>query len=404
MRPERFHGALRHVVLFYIISYPLLLTMCTVGNGLNLFLLIHPKTKKNTTNCYMTAMAIADIVFSWQAVLKYNALASQVLKHPYDESASKTIYPYMVFAKHWSMIFCDWVLVAFSVERFLAVIIPLRVKWLLRPITARIIIVALAIISGAFAAERFTMEYLRNFSTGFPEWIIRWNEVENISGLIVVFANFSILLLLDTLLIIAIRRQERSEIGRMRAGCNRYHNSNMIVLADVGLYLFSSFPTVILNCLMEADFYGVYDFDPTSRLVADRICSILHQCNYSLDFYLYLIVSNKYRKDFARVFGPICCTPWARKHWDDLKKKFTRCRLACCHGQEEHDGLSATTSQSSRSSSEYGETWHSQKPIADKRSMSTVMTTFAIDSPTPRKNKEISKKIIASKDQTPRYP
>ncbi|XP_055346569.1 probable G-protein coupled receptor B0563.6 [Paramacrobiotus metropolitanus] len=301
-------------VLLYVVCYPILLTVCTIGNILNLIVLIGYK-KKCTTNCYMMAMAIADIVFSWSNLPKYNALTSQVLQRPYNVAVSRAVHPYVIFAKHWSMIYCDWVLIAFSLERLLAVLIPLRVKWLLRPRTARIIIVALFFLAVIFAMERFVLEYIRYTYNDFPPWIKRWNEIENIAGLTVVVGNFSSLFIIDTMIIIALRRH-RSAVGHIRTQqSNRQHNSNMIVLTDVALYLIFTFPTFVLNCLIEATNVKMYSLTPQSRLIADRICVVLHQCGHSIGFYLYLIVSKQYRESFQQMCSHVACLGWARKHW-----------------------------------------------------------------------------------------
>ncbi|XP_055346553.1 uncharacterized protein LOC129594035 [Paramacrobiotus metropolitanus] len=215
---------------------------------------------------------------------------------------------------------------------------PFRVKWLLRPLTARIIIVVLFVVAGVFAAERFAVEYVRTLKIGWPQWLLHWNEVENFAGLLVAFGLFFFgILIIDIILVTAIKLQERSAMGQIRQAqkvrCNVHQNSNIILMADAALFLFAAFPTIVLNCLIEASIHGMYHLDPHAHLVADPICDVFHQCNYALPFYLYLLISKKYREDFVMVFGPMRCTVWGKGTVE--QREAGRITLAQTDGQDQ---------------------------------------------------------------------
>ncbi|XP_055348019.1 somatostatin receptor type 5-like isoform X2 [Paramacrobiotus metropolitanus] len=170
--------------LFYVVCYPFLLTLCTIGNGLNLIVLLREK-KKTNANCFMTAMAVGDLVFMWSRLLRYNQLTSRILQISYNFEATLAVYPYIYYAQKWSQFLSDWVLIAFSLERLIAVVSPLRFMWLLRPFIARCAIVCLFVLAGVFQAERFATEYFRyNFNSlsprNFPKWLRQWRDIIDI--------------------------------------------------------------------------------------------------------------------------------------------------------------------------------------------------------------------------------
>ncbi|XP_055348038.1 uncharacterized protein LOC129595146 isoform X2 [Paramacrobiotus metropolitanus] len=275
--------------LFYIVCYPILLALCTIGNSLNLTVLFSEK-RKTSTNCYMTAMAVGDLVYVWARLLR--------------------------------------VLIAFSLERLAVVFRPLQTRWLVRPLTARCVIVGLFILAGILHAERFVTEHIRYINNGLPDailkWLLPWTDTIDIIDTIVILGNFFGVLLIDSFLIAAIKRQENSAVGKMRSiqatkSTTQSRNSNIVLLADVGLYLFSSFPNIVYTCLLEADNYQMFYFHVTAQIAGNRICTILQLCNYSLRFFLYLMVSQKYRNDFVKVFGPLCCPAWTQEHWKSLR-------------------------------------------------------------------------------------
>ncbi|XP_055348037.1 uncharacterized protein LOC129595146 isoform X1 [Paramacrobiotus metropolitanus] len=313
--------------LFYIVCYPILLALCTIGNSLNLTVLFSEK-RKTSTNCYMTAMAVGDLVYVWARLLRYNTFASRITKISYNHNASDAVYPFVYYAQKWSTCFSDWVLIAFSLERLAVVFRPLQTRWLVRPLTARCVIVGLFILAGILHAERFVTEHIRYINNGLPDailkWLLPWTDTIDIIDTIVILGNFFGVLLIDSFLIAAIKRQENSAVGKMRSiqatkSTTQSRNSNIVLLADVGLYLFSSFPNIVYTCLLEADNYQMFYFHVTAQIAGNRICTILQLCNYSLRFFLYLMVSQKYRNDFVKVFGPLCCPAWTQEHWKSLR-------------------------------------------------------------------------------------
>ncbi|XP_055344719.1 uncharacterized protein LOC129592656 [Paramacrobiotus metropolitanus] len=285
----------------------------------------------------MTAVAVADLVLLWFALPLYLWNTASSFQLPYrtvyyntTRATTYAVLPYMAWGQEWSLEFCDWVLIVFSIERLLAVIRPFGFKWLQRPLTARIIIIILFVLAAMFAVCNFPYWLeINRVKDGkrtrkyWPKYLKEWYPIQEMAELIMCLSKFFGLLLINLILIAAIKRQQNSEIGKMRAAQRansdkKYRNSNVLLLSSVALYLISWFPSVVYKCMEISDIYHMYNFDYTAKMVATAPCQIMSFLYYSVNFFLYLTVSKKYRMEFARIFAPIFCPSWAKKHWKSM--------------------------------------------------------------------------------------
>ncbi|XP_055349153.1 probable G-protein coupled receptor B0563.6 [Paramacrobiotus metropolitanus] len=303
----------------FSVLYPLLLTACTIGNVLNLVLLISTKRQK-TTNAYMIAVAIADIiVLSWTFFPPYLWNTSATLHLPYKNRHNWAIVsaalPYTIWIQETFIQMCDWVLTAFSLERLLAIARPFTFKWVQRATTARIVIIVLLLFSivfnsGNFLREWYLWRYTLTIGT-LPAWLKDWTKAQDAAEVVVSFLKFFGLLCINVLVIGALNRQQRSDIGQQRSAqavtsLRRSKSSNHLLLGSVALYLTTLLPSMVYKFLEMADTYKVYNFDPSAKLFATPFCDVTMLTNYSVNFFLYLTVSENYRVQFMRLFGECC--------------------------------------------------------------------------------------------------
>ncbi|OQV16714.1 hypothetical protein BV898_09222 [Hypsibius exemplaris] len=125
--------------------------------------------------------------------------------------------------------------------------------------------------------------------------------------------KFFALLVLNVVVMTAIRRQQMSHIGKMRAGqqsnSNRkYRNSNIILMSSVLLYLVCRFPGLMVELLkISDDVYHQYNFRKTHRKFTIPFVQVAFLTNYSVNFFLYLTASKKFRTQCKQLFAPCCC-------------------------------------------------------------------------------------------------
>lgn len=121
--------------------------------------------------------------------------------------------------------------------------------------------------------------------------------------------KFFVLLALNLIVVMAIRQQQKSNIGRMRAhqeadSSRSYRNSNLILLGSLTLYLVTQTPAVTFNCLkIASDTYKSFNFPYSVRLFANPFIVMSFLTNYSVNFILYVTVSRRFRSQLTLLFA-----------------------------------------------------------------------------------------------------
>ncbi|OQV16708.1 hypothetical protein BV898_09218 [Hypsibius exemplaris] len=303
--------------------YPILLACCTIGNVLNLIVLFREKTK-GSTNVYMMSVAISDLFILWLQLPYYLYNISLTIRAQVGFRKSYKDYDGV---RRWGqetfMQLSDWTLIVFSLARLMAIVKPFSFRWLQTARTARIACAILLVLAGIFTIYipiQWYCEYYRVTKTAKdPPWLTHWGAVQDQAEVAMTIFKFFALLVLNVVLVMAIRRQQTSHIGKMRAGqqsnSNRkYRNSNIILISSVLLYLVCQFPSLIVRLLtILDDIYHQYEFRKTHRHFANPFVLFALFGNYSVNFILYLMVSKKFRRQCAQLFAPCCGHPLVGK-------------------------------------------------------------------------------------------
>ncbi|XP_055347680.1 probable G-protein coupled receptor B0563.6 [Paramacrobiotus metropolitanus] len=323
--------------LVFITLYPVLLAACTIGNVLNLILLISAK-RQTTTNLYMIAAAVADLVVLWMFLPPYLWNTSVIFHLPYYNKKNfailSAVLPHIILIQDIFVHMCDWVLIAFSLERLLAISRPFTFKRAKRATTAQVVIVLLLLFSIVFNSGSILREwYLWRYNLTpamLPTWLKQWTESQNIAEVAATFVKFFGLLCINVLAINALYRQQRSDIGQQRTAqgktsAKRSKTSNYLLLGSVFFYLITLSPTMVFRFLEIAETYNVYHFEKSAKLFATPFCTVAILTNYSVNFFLYLTASENYRVQFRRLFGGVTCPMWLRRRWGTLAKNSWSC-------------------------------------------------------------------------------
>lgn len=85
---------------------------------------------------------------------------------------------------------------------------------------------------------------------------------------------------------------------------NRYHN--ILLLGSVVLYLITSFPAMLFSCLQVAEQHQIYHMPKGTQRFIVPFAKVFVQTNYSVNFFLYLTVSRRYREQFREVMSSYC--------------------------------------------------------------------------------------------------
>ncbi|XP_055344914.1 uncharacterized protein LOC129592816 [Paramacrobiotus metropolitanus] len=299
-----------------------LLALCTVGNGLNLVVLIRSVPTWKLSAChYLIGAAVADLLALWLGLSTF--LPDTGMDVHISITVNSLIVPWFSEA---AMCLSDWILVVFTWERLLVFLSTFRFGFLQSVLTARVVIVLLTILSLACYAFEFithyydyTFDYLGAYQSGiFPAWIRTKTRIHEM-GINIQFVlrllPLPLILVPSIILIALITRQRRSEFSTMRrlqeansetsvatsaSKSSSQRGINIILLSSALLYFitrslkfFDSFAK-----LLPYDLVYTYLYDRSLNDLMAPIVSATMYMGYSLNFYVYLLSERQYRRRF----------------------------------------------------------------------------------------------------------
>ncbi|XP_055344984.1 uncharacterized protein LOC129592866 [Paramacrobiotus metropolitanus] len=306
-----------------------LLVLCTVGNGLNLTVLLRSmKTWRMSACHYMIATAVADLGSLWFALPFFLHLLSRG-QTEYTPSVAFGIVPWLDDASMW---LSDWVLVMFSWERLLVILCPLRLRCLQRVTVARIAILILLMLSLSFNMVDFVVNYEDPHnhmigarygfdslfgiqrSGGFLFWVRQWLLVHAKAKIIVRLLTFLLILVPNCVLIGFLVYYRQSKVSKMRATPNvrkelgespvrtASKSTNVILLSSAMLFLITRAPQTFQMCAVAANSkIGLYNADDSVTLITDDFINLAVLIGYTMNFYVYLLTERQYRERFMAV-------------------------------------------------------------------------------------------------------
>ena len=299
-----------------------------VGNTLS-FVVLHKDKSWSTTHFLLQCLALADTLFLVGCIL------FQTLPH---------IFPYTgVFAEYYQhyptiMLYLwpcgimvqtarNWITVTVTVERFVAIRVPLKAPQICTLRNVRICVTVVVVFAVGFNVPRFfaTEEY-QCWDAGANATVVELVQRTDFLYATVysVFLYYAfigigpllILTVLNVQLMVIIRRSDRQ---RMRMGA-RGGGGGQSQRSDVNRMLIFVI-SVFIVCETPAAVYQVLAFtgQPWSEYVAP-FTNMLVTLNSSVNFFVYCLAGTKFR----RILKTMCGRRWRRLHRSNGESTFDR--------------------------------------------------------------------------------
>lgn len=334
--PEyRFHEAL----LLYV---PLILFVTgTVGNSLSFIVLTRRRMRQVSTYVYLAVLSVADtlVLVVGLLLLWVGQVTGRDVRSLSQWSCRLiTVLGYTVSD------YSVWLIIAVTVERYIAVCHPLRAAFMCNHRTAiRVVLAIFVLVLGVNINFLWMTEvqlYPRTGSAGNPpqqphctaaaglEFVVNqvWPWVD---AIIYSFLPFAIILFLNTLIIRRVVRARQDRRRDLSIGCGGYHRSSIqsrrvlasstlrthrqpsatetnVVLSLMLLTISFAFlvTTLPMNVTVIAtDFWNVYavsDLQLRARVqLARTITELLMYVNHSMNFFLYCATGQKFRQELC---------------------------------------------------------------------------------------------------------
>ncbi|XP_014663579.1 PREDICTED: FMRFamide receptor-like [Priapulus caudatus] len=297
------------------IAIPIVMTVGVVGNSLS-FVVLTQKRMRSSTNCYLAALACFDTLY-----LIFNF--SMSLVHAPGVAERKSYVNYMP----WGFPLADlcsntsvWLVVTFTVERYVAVCHPLRGRPFCTVQRAKVAIACV-----------FTLAFLAVFPT-FLEWKSGWlkdgnetiywiyeNELVNseryrsvyywFTAFMFSFIPIVSLIIFNGFLIQSVHRSrhQRCVMTQQKRGGDASLQETKItimLIIVVVVFLICQLPSAVLLIVSKE----IPERSPKENLVIgfNNISNLLMAINATCNFFLYCFLSDRFRRTFVKIFCPWC--------------------------------------------------------------------------------------------------
>lgn len=308
----------RFAQAFGVYVFPIVIFFGTIGNILSFLVLCRHAMRTTSTCVYMQAIAVMDL-----AVLYINAFRKwlTILNEGKDISTkSETACIIIHFLSYFTYDLSVWLVVAMTVERFIAIHFPLKAAQMATPSRARKVTLLLFVIFVAINSQLFwtvtidDREYCvpREAYEEFHDKVMPWLDAAIYSFVpFAVLLTFNILIIYDNRRATMRRRSMRSQNHRNRTDSRQqFHQRLTAMLLSVSFsFLVCTSPKVIFMSIREYAFQFIVDGRVNyqgyaSYLMASRISDFFLYLNHSINFFLYSIHGQRFRRELRRMF---CC-------------------------------------------------------------------------------------------------
>ena len=291
-------------------SPPVITVIGTVGNALTIAILAKSKTKLTSPELYMLALAIADSLMIWIGLFQYWCLfnfAPFLITSPHCHA--------MFFVVNFVNNYAVWIIVAMTIERFIAVYFPLKApSWLTVSKTRRVLIALILVSAVKNIHYVWTAEFAYNPKSGAAMCVFGlftrtiWVQIYQWFDTCVASAiPFLVLIVMNCAIIVALRRQSQvqAEIADADSAALAKSRERQIT----GMLLSVSFMFVILTSplFIFRTYFTFVSRSSSPKMEAiyhmgHHICHKLWYTNNAINFYLYCLTGAKFRKGLAKMF------------------------------------------------------------------------------------------------------
>lgn len=299
--------------LFVEVISPTLCVLGIIGNIINLIVLTR-KEMKSSTNCFLIALAVSDMMLLAMQILPAAISASKFkgMSRTYIiTSRYLVVIRYMV--SNLFITTTSWLTVAITIERFIAIRFALRARLICTIRRAKITIAAIFIVSFFFHLSK-CFEYAPNMDITDPRPAkmqpLAMNKIYDslMHGLniaVAVFIPEVSLFILNSLLIYFLVQHNRSMRNIKDKGKQDLLQLTLVVISmvsvfmichSVGLYLAISIAIYSRKEVLNTPIGG------RLRIINNFLVLI----NSSVNFILYTAISKRFRETFNNIFCQCC--------------------------------------------------------------------------------------------------
>ncbi|KAH3793982.1 hypothetical protein DPMN_147510 [Dreissena polymorpha] len=313
---------------------PILLVLGTCGNFLS-FVIMSRNMFKISTYSYLALLAIMDTFVLCIGLLRmwigHFAMDIQIM--------SNWMCKLVTFVGYVSSVMSVWLIIAVTIERFIAVKFPLKAQRMCNVVRARIVILAITLATCLLYSHIFWTVELRSHDINGTfsykcdaslEHVLLIKEIWPwVDAAVYSFIPFLIILVLNSMIVrrVLVARRERSKLQMIpltniyltpsRCSCKRSNESSKkltcMLLAVSFTFLTTTLPMnllMVVNAALGDDKTSVYSYEYQRKYailkLARTVVELLMYINHSSNFFLYCATGRKFRQQ-VKLMLCLCC-------------------------------------------------------------------------------------------------
>ncbi|XP_034839526.1 allatostatin-A receptor [Maniola hyperantus] len=291
------------VSTLYVYYTPLLVLLGCVGNLLSVFVFRSSKLRLQSTSQYLTALALSDTVFLLQLLVPWlSATRVSGLFHYVG------FCQFFVYLSYVTSCASAWLVVAFTLERFVAVLYPLRCNSMCTVKRARLVVLFLTFTSLALNVPVLRFAAPRDGDCDIDREYLVQAERFNLADTVVSFTlPLALIIVLNACIMSGVCSVERARAATSGlAACPRSQQRVTRMLLFVSsVFVVLNLPAYTIRVLAYA--YGRNADEIGGRWTAlQQISVMFFHTNFGINFYLYCLSGQNFRRALIQSI------PWFR--------------------------------------------------------------------------------------------
>ena len=300
-----FIGIGRHK--FYI-----LMILALFGNGLS-FLVLRKRMSQSSPCCYLAHLSI------WDTIVLFEKGAYLIVIRYFPEHFGDVGCRLGAFLIYFAIVYSRWIVVAMTVERFIAVTYPLKAVSLCTVRRAKITLLLLAVVVLlAYAQYLFIQEYITTLSlcvfaeryTWYASVVWPWVHM-SLYG----YAPLLLVCIFNALIIrkLVSKERENARLGIQTNEATRRKSSMssatvMLIMVSITFVLVAAPYTLYYTITALINTWAEDELSQARHLLLDSSLILLADLNHCLNFLLYFVSGKSFRNDVRQIFNP-CSRP-----------------------------------------------------------------------------------------------
>ena len=294
----------------WLIGSPILLVLGSVGNILSIAVMTRRSLRETTARLLLIILAFADLLNLYSGLLRHWVRVAFGVDVRELSNASCKIHIYVVyFAVH----FESWLLVIITIERFVAVFFPHKSRIFFTQQRAVMAVSFIAVVLLLLNAHFFWTTFMAYDELGgycdykpfFDEaWV--WIDLFLAS-----LGPFAVMITLNCAIAYKLhqhRKYRREQCVSQRPSEARQSRLTIMLLSVSVTFFITTLPLCIHLILVNGIFLEVTDPQTIASIsLSFAICSILAYTNNSINFFLYCMGGQRFRRELVGMCSCRCC-------------------------------------------------------------------------------------------------